>query len=81
MGSKGAYAYDGVLYYQPAIVGNKILDTLGAGDSFIARFLAEYLKKSPIDKAMKMATESAFETCLHYGAFGHGMKIPDGADR
>lgn len=77
MGSKGAYAYDGQLYYQPAILGDKIVDSLGAGDSFIARFLAEYLRDTPIGEAMALATKSAFETCQYYGAFGHGISIPD----
>ncbi|MHA2252818.1 MAG: PfkB family carbohydrate kinase [Candidatus Kariarchaeaceae archaeon] len=76
MGSKGSYAYDGKLYYQPAIVADKIVDSLGAGDSFIARFMVEYLRDTPIEEAMIRATESAYETCMHYGAFGHGVPIP-----
>jgi fructoselysine 6-kinase len=76
-GSRGAYAYDGQLYFQPAIVADRIVDSLGAGDSFIARFLSEYLRDTSIDDAMALATESAFETCLHFGAFGHGMPIPE----
>ena len=77
LGSSGAYAYDGQLHFQPAVVADRIVDSLGAGDSFIARFLSEYLSETPIDDAMALATESAFETCLHFGAFGHGTPIPE----
>ena len=69
--------HDGEFYFQPAIVSDKIVDSLGAGDSFIARFISEYLKDTSIDEAMELATKSAFNTCMHYGAFGHGIPIPD----
>ena len=75
LGSGGAYAYDGQLRFQPAVVADSIVDSLGAGDSFIARFLHEYLSETPLAEAMALATESAFETCLHLGAFGHGIPI------
>lgn len=76
MGSHGAYVYDGTLYFQPAIKA-KVLDTLGAGDSFIAKFIVEHLKGSSHETAMSLATKEAYNTCMHYGAFGYGMKIPD----
>jgi len=58
-------------------VSDKLVDTLGAGDSFIARFITEYLKDTPMDEVMELATKSAFETCMYYGAFGHGISIPE----
>lgn len=76
LGSRGAYAYDGRLHFQPAVVADSIVDSLGAGDSFIARFLSEYLTGTSTEDAMALATESAFETCQHLGAFGHGIPIP-----
>ncbi|MCY3411149.1 MAG: hypothetical protein INQ03_05870 [Candidatus Heimdallarchaeota archaeon] len=76
MGSDGAYAFDGELYYAPAIDGG-VVDTLGAGDSFIARFLVEYLEGQKLEDIMTLATQSAYETCQYFGAFGHGIRIPD----
>lgn len=76
MGSKGSYIYDGELYHQPAIAGN-IVDTLGAGDSFIASFISEYLRGSSTTTSMSKAAEAARKTCSHFGAFGHGIAIPE----
>jgi len=77
MGSKGAYLYDGDLYFQPAVEIEEVVDTLGAGDSFISRFLVEYLRNTPAQSALQLAAEAAAETCQYYGAFDHGMPIPE----
>lgn len=76
MGSHGAYSYDGNMYYQPAMKGD-VVDTLGAGDAFIARFIVEYLAGTPLESAMSAATKSAYECCMHFGAFGYGIAIPE----
>jgi fructoselysine 6-kinase len=60
-------------------VETNVVDTLGAGDAFAARFLVEYLGGSPIGEALEKAALSAAETCGYYGAFGYG--IPFQADR
>jgi fructoselysine 6-kinase len=75
-GEKGAYLFDGEMYYQPSI-NVKVVDTLGAGDGFIARFLVEYLRKTDLDESLKKAAQSASEVCLYYGAFERGTSIPD----
>lgn len=57
------------------IVESEVIDTLGAGDSFIARFLVEYLSNVSIPDALQMAAQSAAHTCTYNGAFGHGAPI------
>jgi fructoselysine 6-kinase len=74
-GKTGAYAYEGTqLFHQPPIE-TEVLDTLGAGDAFAARFMVECIEGSPIEIALEKAAQSAAETCRYYGAFGHGVPI------
>lgn len=74
-GEAGATAYDGQRLYRQGIVETQVVDTLGAGDAFVARFLVEYLGGTPIDIALSMAVQSAAETCGHFGGFGYGRTI------
>ncbi len=73
-GSSGSYLYDGRFYFQPRVEA-EIIDTLGAGDGFIARFLVEYLRKTNIKEALKRAAISAAEVCKYNGAFNRGIPI------
>lgn len=75
-GEKGAVLSDGRREYQQQIQEvEKVVDTLGAGDAFAARFMVEYLDGSPIPAALEMAAGSAAQTCQYYGAFGHGIPL------
>jgi fructoselysine 6-kinase len=75
-GKEGAYLFNGELFHQPSI-NVEIVDTLGAGDGFIARFLVEYLRKTAAEESLKRAAKSASEICLYYGAFGRGIPAID----
>ncbi len=75
-GASGATVLEGRQFYRQGIVETRIVDTLGAGDAFAARFLVEYLSETPIQQAMLKAAQSAAETCGYYGAFGYGVDIP-----
>lgn len=69
MGADGAIASDGNrVVHQPAI-GTAIVDTTGAGDSFIAGFIAARLDGLPLDVAMLTASEWAAATCAHLGGW------------
>lgn len=75
-GKLGSLVFDGARFYAYGIVETEVVDTLGAGDAFVARFLVEYLSGTPIPEAMARGAQSAAETCRYYGAFGYGMPFP-----
>lgn len=51
-GEKGSIAYDGSQYYEGFIYPARVVNTVGAGDSFIAGFLYEVLMGSDIPKCL-----------------------------
>jgi fructoselysine 6-kinase len=71
-GAEGAMASDGRQIHRQGIVETQVVDTLGAGDAFAARFLVEHLGGVSIPNALEAASASAAETCGYYGAFGYG---------
>jgi sugar/nucleoside kinase (ribokinase family) len=53
-GEGGAWLWDGKsLSHQPAFKNEQVVDCIGAGDSFNAGFLSEYVKKSSLKKCME----------------------------
>lgn len=62
------------LYEAPAVLVQPV-DTLGAGDTFIARTLVGLLRHDTPEMILHAATEAAAETCLSPGAFGHGVTM------
>jgi fructoselysine 6-kinase len=79
-GSRGAFfrEVDGTLRHAPATLV-PVVDTCGAGDSFIAAFLAAYEPgKKPAAEALREATAAASQTCLYVGGFPQQpRRIPD----
>lgn len=70
-GSKPAlFVYQGERYYQDPVETN-VIDTMGAGDSFIAGFLTSYLKGNNVKEALSFASIRASETCTFYGGWGY----------
>ena len=71
-GSKGAYILDhGTAYEQPAAPAEGLVDTLGAGDAFIAAFLVRYTDTGgDVPESARHAAAFAAQNCGHYGAFG-----------
>jgi fructoselysine 6-kinase len=74
-GKGGARVYDGQSYYSQGIVPVEVVDTLGAGDAFAARFLVEQARGTPIQQAMALAAHTAARVCTYASAFGHGKTI------
>ena len=68
-GGKGSLAYDGERFYPGQIVPCSVVDTMGAGDSFIAGFLMAWLKKEPIPACMRTGAENAAVTLGYPGAW------------
>ena len=68
MGRKGSLVYNGSKFVQSAMEVN-VIDTLGAGDSYIGTFLANWLQGKTISECMDRASKAAAITCTHWGAW------------
>lgn len=76
LGSGGAViVQDDVPQWAPAPNGGPIVDTLGAGDAFIARFLLGLVRGEPITELASEATAYATASCARFGAFGHATSL------
>ncbi|WML60643.1 PfkB family carbohydrate kinase [Neobacillus sp. PS2-9] len=73
-GSEGSLFSDSHQVYEQGIVQTDVVDTLGAGDTFVAVFLKEYVQHGDAKVAMQKGAAAASETCGRFGAFGHGKK-------
>lgn len=73
-GSEGSLFSDGNQLFKQGIVETEVIDTLGAGDTFVAVFLKEFIVNHDAQEAMAKGAAAAAETCQRYGAFGHGKK-------
>jgi ribokinase len=70
LGSQGAMYHDGqAIQYCPA-VPITVVDTTGAGDSFVAGFSVKYFAHSTIADAVDYAMNIAATTCRYLGAQG-----------
>lgn len=69
LGSEGSLAYDGKEFVRFEIEPVKPVDTMGAGDSFIAGFLYGAAQGGDILTCMKAGSEKARQTVLVEGAF------------
>lgn len=69
LGGDGSIAYDGSNFYQEGIIHCPVVDTMGAGDSFIAGFVCSIMEGGSIQDAMKKGTESSAITIQYNGAW------------
>lgn len=53
----------------------EVVDTMGAGDSFIAAFLVEFTHSKDMEKALEAASIAASETCKISGGFGYPKEL------
>jgi len=70
-GTKGAVFFDGKTFYHQGIKPVDAVDTMGAGDSFIAGFLTAYGNGKAMEEALEYAAERSALTCTIRGGFGH----------
>ncbi|MFD0698953.1 fructoselysine 6-kinase [Paenibacillus sp. GCM10027628] len=69
LGENGSLAYDGEQFYPCSVVEVNVVDTMGAGDSFIAGFIYGLLDGRPIDKCLELGTDTAARTIGYFGAW------------
>ncbi len=70
LGEHGSLAYDGKTVYKGEAEPVDVVDTLGAGDSYIAAFLCARLKGASIEAAIKGGHRAAMEICRRLGGWG-----------
>lgn len=77
-GNKGAWFHDGRNIHHCPAKNIQVVDTCGAGDSFIAAFLKAYIiEKIAAEAALRQATNAAAITCSYPGGFPQEMaRIP-----
>lgn len=71
MGAGGAVVVDGDDVAHAPAPQTAVVDTLGAGDAFIARLLTGLLAHEPLGRLVTAATAYASAVCTTFGAFGY----------
>jgi fructoselysine 6-kinase len=72
MGSKGSLFFDGSRFYEQPIKPIEVVDTMGAGDSFIAGFLTAFITHNKdITQSLNYAATVAAHSCTVAGSFGY----------
>jgi len=69
MGADGSLAYDGHTYTECGIIKCPVVDTMGAGDSYIAGFLYAICEGKEISEAMAAGAASSSVTLGYSGAW------------
>jgi fructoselysine 6-kinase len=68
-GADGAIAHDGDRWWEQDALPIDVVDTTGAGDSFIAGFLSARLTGRDVRQAMEQGARWAAATCQHVAGF------------
>ena len=70
MGTAGSMCYDGEAFQRFGIIPcEEVVDSMGAGDSYIAGFLKGMIEGKTIEEAMKLGAANATETLKYFGAW------------
>ncbi|OUM43549.1 sugar kinase [Arthrobacter agilis] len=68
-GADGSLAYDGSNWTSQGADPVTLVDTTGAGDSYIAGFLAAMAQGLPLQECMQAGAATAAVTCSHWGGW------------
>lgn len=68
-GAMGSLAADGTTTARAGVLPIDVVDTLGAGDTFIAGFIHARLDGQPLQRCLEAGRDAAAPTCLHLGGF------------
>ena len=74
-GTADALLHDGRQTWRQPVLAGSVVDTLGAGDSFIGRLLVGVMRREDPAVSLHAAALAAAATCGSYGAFGHGSPL------
>jgi fructoselysine 6-kinase len=74
-GAAGALLSDGRRVHRQPTMATTVVDTLGAGDAFIAGTLVGLVSGTPAPETLHAAAVLAGRACAEVGAFGHGEPI------
>ncbi|MBE5900798.1 MAG: fructoselysine 6-kinase [Lachnospiraceae bacterium] len=70
LGKNGSLCFDGKEFYRYGIKEcRKTVDTMGAGDSYIAGFLKGITEGMTVEKAMELGAATAADTLSYFGAW------------
>jgi Sugar kinases, ribokinase family len=69
LGEYGSICYDGTEFYKFGVIQCPVVDTMGAGDSYIAGFLRGIMLGKDIPASMKLGAESSSVTIGYQGAW------------
>ncbi len=70
-GDKGAVCFTEGKRFEQGVKAVEVVDTLGAGDSFLAAYLTTRFDGASVADALEIASLRASATCSHFGAFGY----------
>ncbi|WP_181706112.1 PfkB family carbohydrate kinase [Chthonobacter rhizosphaerae] len=68
-GADGSLASDGRTRAATGIKPVEVVDTTGAGDTFVAGFLAAHVDGLPLQACLEAGRDAAAGTCTHFGGF------------
>lgn len=68
-GGEGSVAFGGREHAETGITPVDVIDTTGAGDSFIAGFLHTYVSGGNLEASLVSGRQCAARTCGHFGGF------------
>ncbi|WP_010281159.1 PfkB family carbohydrate kinase [Bacillus timonensis] len=74
-GSKPAIFVHNGKRYEQEVLETEVVDTMGAGDSFIGAFLTAFYNEKSMEESLYDAAKSASTTCTFYGGFGYPNKL------
>jgi fructoselysine 6-kinase len=72
-GRKGAMLFDGAVSVSVSAAPSMVVDSLGAGDSFIGRALHGLIRGEPTHVLLEASARAAARTCSTWGGYGHGV--------
>jgi fructoselysine 6-kinase len=72
--ARGAMAADRAAITEQPALPTSVVDTLGAGDGFVAGFLVAHLEGAGLPSALRAGAAMAANVCTWRGSFGHAAR-------